>query len=216
MCCDAQPRLVMLASGKGCWKQIEIDIKRSPRFKYTVCVFYAVYHLDGARCKWYLPWLFNLARGVFFFKYFKNIDKSKQENLTKISRACYWNATSVSMGQSILSMQLHTRWDYCSSGLQNGTQANWLLGNKKVYAQDTHTHTNTHKRIRKQLYMSWRGFSSAKRRAWTNSWMKLTCILWTRALPSYGSNRSEGGMGGRVVHRLRKLGERKVHGYKQK
>lgn len=39
-------------------------------------------------------------------------------------------------------------------------------------------------RIRKQLYMSCRGFSSAQSRAWTNSWMKFTCKLWTKALPS--------------------------------
>lgn len=44
--------------------------------------------------------------------------------------------------------------------------------------------TNNKKRIRKQLYMSCRGFSSAQRRAWTNSWMKLTCKLWTKARPS--------------------------------
>lgn len=39
-------------------------------------------------------------------------------------------------------------------------------------------------RIRKQLYMSCRGFSSAQSRAWTNSWIKFTCKLWTNALPS--------------------------------
>lgn len=39
-------------------------------------------------------------------------------------------------------------------------------------------------RIRKQLYMSCKGFSSAHRRAWTNSWMKFTCKLWTKARPS--------------------------------
>lgn len=39
-------------------------------------------------------------------------------------------------------------------------------------------------RIRKQLYMSCRGFSSAQSRAWTNSWIKFTCKLWTKALPS--------------------------------
>lgn len=47
------------------------------------------------------------------------------------------------------------------------------------------------KRIRKQVYMSCRGFSSAHRRAWTSSWMKFTCRLCTKARPSVNRVRTE-------------------------
>jgi len=63
------------------------------------------------------------------------------------------------------------------------------------FVQDAQQNATSIERIRKQLYMSWRGFSSAHRRAWTNSWMKFTCKLWTRARPS--AKKEQGGWGGR-------------------
>ena len=64
------------------------------------------------------------------------------------------------------------------------------------------------RRIRRQLYMSWRGFSSAKSLDCTSWWIKLICILWTKARPSSIGGKKEGGYSEKcpdcVIDQLRK------------
>lgn len=97
----------------------------------------------------------------------------------------HWNAALVcltsqysicSNTQSCPAAVVHSRLGHEPSGCRQD-------GHKMPV--NVHGQTNTDKeRIRKQLYMSCRGFSSAHRRAWTSSWMKFTCKLWTKARPS--------------------------------
>lgn len=83
----------------------------------------------------------------------------------------------------------------------------WPLNNLYVL---TYTHCSrfhqwseneAEKRIRKQLYMSCRGFSSAHKRAWTSSWMKFTWRLCTKARPSANHDR--------IIEKLNKKLKRK-------
>lgn len=104
----------------------------------------------------------------------------------------HWNAAHVCL-TSQYSICSDTLPHYCSSSHQTGTKAKWFCAR---HTQNVCVCVQMDKeRIRKQLYMSCRGFSSAHRRAWTNSWMKFTCKLWTKARPSVNV-KGEGGIDG--------------------
>lgn len=106
-------------------------------------------------------------------------DATKREAILQLrfSLECY----TFLLVHSIIYMSWHTLSLYCSGSHQAGTKAKWFrAGCVILFVQ----WDKSWERIRKQLYMSCRGFSSAHRRAWTSSWMKFTCKLWTKARPS--------------------------------
>lgn len=109
---------------------------------------------------------------------------SEKEQLC--SCVSHWNAALICLtSQYSICSDTH----YCPTAVVHSS-----LGPKPSGLQARHTQNafecawtnNGKERIRKQLYMSCRGFSSAQRRAWTNSWMKFTCKLWTKVRPSVG------------------------------
>lgn len=106
---------------------------------------------------------------------------------------------------SIIYMSWHTLTLYCSGSHQAGTKAKrFRAGCVILFVQ----WDKSWERIRKQLYMSCRGFSSAHRRAWTSSWMKFTCKLWTKARPSANKGEEKKKCRKRVTEK-KKRGSRK-------
>ncbi len=112
--------------------------------------------------------------------------KKKKRGLRRMqfcSCVSHWNAALVCL-TSQYSICSDTLPHYCSGSHRTGTKAKRFCAGHTQNVSVCVQMDKDKERIRKQLYMSCRGFSSAHRRAWTNSWMKFTCKLCTKARPS--------------------------------